>query len=75
MEESVTWLPEGVFIKINPWWKFWLWLRKPVRIPMIKQLFDTAVYIENQVREFSVYDNSLKSNDDGMIRRYQEAVK
>ncbi len=37
-------LPKGLYIKINPWWKFWLWFNpKSKRIPFKKHLTGTAV--------------------------------
>ena len=44
--EKLT-IPKGIFIKMNPWWKFWLWFKpRTKRITMIKHLTKEAVLEE-----------------------------
>jgi hypothetical protein len=76
MGEDMSELPSSVFIKINPWWKFWLWFKKPVRFPMVLPLTGSAVFEDELVPCYDYYINKVDGPfDDGMIRRYQEALK
>jgi ribosomal protein L37AE/L43A len=36
-------LPESIYLKKIPWWKFWI-RRKPARIPFIKELKKEAIF-------------------------------
>ncbi len=38
MEIGMSEIPNSIYIKINPLWKFWLWFKKPVKIKMVKEL-------------------------------------
>ncbi len=71
-----TKLPDSIYIKHTPWWKFWLWFRnRTVVIPMIKQLTGKPVFYEPSIScthcldgQKSFYTGHVGMNDDKHIQ-------